>query len=64
MPIRWNDAARTLSIGKREGSFPGMLKERTFQVVVVSKGKAVGFSFEPKVDGTARYGGDPVEVKL
>ena len=26
----WDDAARTLTIGERRGSFPGMLKERTF----------------------------------
>ena len=26
----WDDAARTLTIGERKGSFPGMLKERTF----------------------------------
>jgi alpha-D-xyloside xylohydrolase len=64
IPIRWNDVARTLSIGKREGSFPGMVKERTFHVVVVSKGKAVGFSFEPRVDGAVKYGGEAVDVKL
>jgi alpha-D-xyloside xylohydrolase len=64
IPIRWNDGARTLSIGKREGAFPGMLGERTFQVVVASKGRPVGFSFEPKVDGTAKYVGEAVDVKL
>jgi hypothetical protein len=64
IPILWNDGARTLSIGKRQGSFPGMLNERTFQVVLVAKGKPVGFSFEPKVDATAKYVGEPVTVKL
>ncbi len=41
-----------------------MQKERTFEVVLVKKGKAVGFSFEPKVDATIRYDGGVVEVKL
>jgi Alpha-glucosidases, family 31 of glycosyl hydrolases len=64
IPIRWNDAARTLTIAKREGSFAGMQKERTFEVVFVSKAKPVGFSFAPKVDKTVRYDGAAVELKL
>ncbi|MGB8293801.1 MAG: TIM-barrel domain-containing protein [Polyangia bacterium] len=64
IPIRWNDAARTLTIAKREGSFAGMQKERTFEVVFVSKAKPVGFSFAPKADKSVRYDGTPVELKL
>jgi alpha-D-xyloside xylohydrolase len=62
IPIRWNDATRTLTIGRREGSFPGMLGERTFQVVVVSKQKPVGFSFAPQPDRTVRYRGTAMDV--
>jgi hypothetical protein len=50
IPLRWNDAAGTLTIGKREGSFPGMLASRTFEVVLVGKTKPVGFSFQLKPD--------------
>jgi len=64
IPIRWKDAGRTLAIGKREGSYPGMQKRRTFEVVVVSKAKPVGFSFTPKADRTIRYDGAAVELKL
>ncbi len=64
IPIRWNDAASTLAIGKREGSYPGMQKERTFEVVLVAKAKPVGFSFAPQADKTVRYHGDAIEVKL
>jgi alpha-D-xyloside xylohydrolase len=64
IPIRWHDRTRTLTIGQREGSFASMLKERTFEVVLVANGKAVGFSFEPKVDKTVRYDGAAVELKL
>ena len=63
IPMRWNDAASTLTIGKREGSYPGMQQERTFDVILVSKGKPVGFSFAPKVDKSVRYDGAAVEVK-
>jgi alpha-D-xyloside xylohydrolase len=62
--LRWNDATSTLTIGKREGSFPGMLAERTFEVVRVGKGKPVGFSFDPKPDRTVRYDGVAVELRL
>jgi len=34
----WNDKRRTLHIGKRNGSFPGMLRERSFRVVIVGAG--------------------------
>lgn len=64
IPIRWNDGTRTLTIGKREGEFPGMAKERTFEVILVSKEKPAGFSFTPKADKTVRYTGVPVDLKL
>jgi len=64
IPVRWDDAARTLSIGKRQGSFDGALSERTFNLVLVSKQKPVSFSFSPQVDRTVHYSGDKVVVKL
>jgi alpha-D-xyloside xylohydrolase len=64
IPIRWDDAKSTLTIGKREGSFDGMLKERTFNVVLITKNKSVGFSFTPAADRTLKYNGRPVQVKF
>lgn len=64
IPIRWDNAKRTLTLDKREGSFPEMLAQRTFEVVLVSKVKPVGFSFTPKTDRTVHYNGDKVVVKL
>jgi alpha-D-xyloside xylohydrolase len=64
IPIRWNNASRTLTIEKREGSFPGMQQKRTFQVVLVSKDKPVGFSFTPKADKSTRYDGAAVDVRF
>jgi alpha-D-xyloside xylohydrolase len=62
--LRWNDSTRTLTIGKREGEFPGMLKERTFEFVLVSKDKPVGFAFDAKADKTVHYHGTAVDLKL
>jgi alpha-D-xyloside xylohydrolase len=58
----WNDATRTLEVGAREGSFPGMLAERTFHVVLVAKNKPVGFSFTPKPDASVKYSGSATKV--
>jgi hypothetical protein len=41
-----------------------MQKERTFDVVLVSKAKPVGSSFAPKADKSVRYDGAAVELKL
>lgn len=62
IPLRWDNASRTLTIGAREGSFPGMLRERTFEVVLVAADKAVGFSFTPQPDRPVRYSGEAVSV--
>ena len=40
--LHWDDAAKTLTFGAREGSFPGMLEKHTFRVVVVGEGTGVG----------------------
>jgi alpha-D-xyloside xylohydrolase len=64
IPIRWNDARRTLTIGRREGSFPGMLEERTFQVILVSKQKPAGFSFAPQPDRSVRYRGESIDLSF
>ena len=64
IPLRWNDSTRTLAIGARTGSFPGMLARRSFDVVFVSADKPVGFSFAPTAGQRIQYRGDPVEVVL
>jgi alpha-D-xyloside xylohydrolase len=64
IPLKWTDATRTLTVGARQGSFPGMLAERTFEIVLVSKDRPAGFSFTPRADKSVRYQGRTVEVRL
>jgi alpha-D-xyloside xylohydrolase len=64
IPIRWTDASRTLTIGKRQGTFPGMLARRTFQVVWIRPDRPVPFSFTPTPDKAVAYSGEAVSVKL
>jgi alpha-D-xyloside xylohydrolase len=63
-PITWRDSTGTLTIGKRQGSFPGMLSHRTFQIVVVSKAHPIAFSSSVKPLRTLPYYGVPVSVSL
>ena len=37
--FNWDNAKKTLTIGDRKGAFPGMLAERKFNIVLVSKNK-------------------------
>jgi len=34
IPFHWNDKARTLTIGNRQGSYPGMLTSRQFRITL------------------------------
>jgi alpha-D-xyloside xylohydrolase len=62
--LHWDDAARTLTIGRRSGGYPGMLSERTFEIVLVRPDKPVGFSFAPQPDRTVRYNGEATAVSF
>jgi alpha-D-xyloside xylohydrolase len=62
IPMQWDDASRTLSIGARQGQFPGMLAARTFQVVVVHPGHGVGES--TTTGRTVTYSGAAVQVQI
>ena len=60
--FEWNDARQTLTIGKRNGKFPGMLNERTFHVVLVSPGHGNAMGSETQFDATVHYAGKKVTV--
>ena len=62
IPIHWDDASRTLTLGERKGSFPGMLETRTFTVVVVDPEHPAGFV--PDASGTEMtYEGTEITCK-
>jgi alpha-D-xyloside xylohydrolase len=62
IPISWNNAKHRLEIGKRAGQFPGMLKERTFNVVWVSANHGAGIAPAAKADSVVHYRGDAVKI--
>ena len=64
IPIAWDEAKHTLEIGKRAGEFPGMLKERTFNVVWVSANHGSGIPITEKADAVVHYAGKAVKVSI
>ncbi len=62
IPFRWDDAKRTLTIGDRQGGFPGMLSSRTFQIVFVSENHGVGIAPCDTPDKVVEYSGKQVSV--
>jgi alpha-D-xyloside xylohydrolase len=64
IPIHWGDASRTLTIGARQGSFPGMAGTHTFNVVIVGAGHGIGGDETAKPDKTIRYSGAEMKVRL
>jgi len=64
IPMRWDDKTGTLTIGKRTGSFDGMLDHRTFQIVLVSAAHPAGFSPTATPSKTAEYTGAEIHLKL
>ena len=63
IPIHWDDKTTTLTIGDRHGNFPGMLTQRTFQVVRVTDGHGVGIT-PAKPDATLEYKGSSISTPL
>jgi alpha-D-xyloside xylohydrolase len=57
IPMHWDDAKQTLTIGERTGKFPGMLETRTFRVVLVSENHGAGITAGEPVDKVISYGG-------
>jgi len=64
IPFTYNEKNRTLTIGNRQGEFPGMLSTRTFEIVWIGKGKPGGLDFERKADAVVTYNGTELQVKL
>ncbi|MGC8804108.1 MAG: DUF5110 domain-containing protein, partial [Bacteroidales bacterium] len=60
----WDDQTSTLTIGKRQGEFPGMLQKRTFNIVLVDKNKGTGLEISRKIDKTIPYNGEKITIQF
>ena len=62
--MTWEDRSKTLTIGAREGSFPGMLATRTFRVVLVTPESPSPFLGDTASARTVTYDGTAATVDL
>jgi alpha-D-xyloside xylohydrolase len=62
IPLQWDEARKTLTIGDRSGRFPGMLETRTFRVVFVGDNHGVGIGPSETADKVVQYSGKQVTV--
>lgn len=62
--FEWDDRKRTLTIGDRNGSFPGMLAERKFNIQIVANNKGIGDNLSDRPDKTVTYAGKKLVIKL
>ncbi len=64
IPISWNEARQTLQVGKRSGEFPGMLKERTINIVWVAANHGAGIPVTDAPDAVVHYTGKAITVSV
>jgi len=61
--FHWDENGQTLTISDRKGSFPGMLKKRTFNIVFVGENHGTGVEPFKKADKTVTYTGKNISIK-
>jgi alpha-D-xyloside xylohydrolase len=62
IPIKWSEKTKTLTVGDRAGTYPGMPAEMNFRVVLVSKGHGTGEGVEAKSGSSLVYKGNSVSI--
>ncbi|MDZ7288757.1 MAG: glycoside hydrolase family 31 protein [candidate division KSB1 bacterium] len=60
----WNDAKKALTLNDRHGSFPGMLAERRFNIVKVTRNTGTGTDVVKTYDRVVTYKGKRVVITL
>lgn len=63
IPVSFDNATSTLTIGDRKGEFPGMLKTRRFNIVKISPATPAGYSRDAKGQEVT-YSGKKISVKI
>ena len=64
IPLSYNEKTKTLTVGERQGTFPGMVAQRTFRVVWVGKDKPAAFNLDVAPATTVSYSGKVVTARM
>jgi alpha-D-xyloside xylohydrolase len=62
IPIDWNESAQTLTLGARDGSYPGMAPQRRFDIVFVGENHGAGGTITAVPDRSVEYSGSAVTI--
>jgi alpha-D-xyloside xylohydrolase len=64
IPFSWNERSKTLTIGMREGSYPGMATKRVISLRWMTPGKPRVLALDAKPDQVIEYDGHELRVRL
>jgi len=64
IPFSYDEKTHVLTIGARQGKYPGMLAKRTFEITWVSGQKPAALDFLLNPDATVTYNGKQQSVKM
>jgi alpha-D-xyloside xylohydrolase len=62
--FHWDNAQKSLTVNDRKGEFPGMLINRTFNIVLVNENKGQGVETNEIPAKTVHYNGHKVMEKF
>ncbi|MEJ5352496.1 MAG: TIM-barrel domain-containing protein [Melioribacteraceae bacterium] len=62
--FRWDNKEKKLTISDRKGSFPGMVNDRIFRIVLVKKERGIGNTHEKNADRIVNYTGKNVIIRM
>jgi alpha-D-xyloside xylohydrolase len=63
IPLRYEEASGTLTVGGRTGAYPGMLETRRLRVVFVSRQQAVGHTPSPAGAREVEFDGNEMTIR-
>jgi alpha-D-xyloside xylohydrolase len=61
--LSWDESSRTLTIGARTGSYPGIPAHQVFRVLWVTANHGAGPDLSTQTDRELTYTGQEVQVK-
>ncbi len=62
--FHWDNLKQQLTISARKGTFPGMIENRVFHIVLVKNGHGTGVEVTEKPDKTTNYQGKKKVIRL
>jgi alpha-D-xyloside xylohydrolase len=60
----WNESTRQLHLGKRQGSFPGMLESRAFHIILVGQNHGTDLEITTRPDKIVQYNGAEQRIQF